>query len=343
MIIFRADGNSQIGSGHIMRCLAIAEAAKDRGEECTFITASDDMASVIKSKSFDNLVLNTDYRDMESEDIIPVLKAFSASTVVVDSYYVSEKYLKILKDYCKEHGGKLIYLDDIKKFAYPCNLLINYQIHARIDEYNRIYEKEQRPEYFVGTNYVPLRKEFVSLPNRKVKERADSVFVTTGGSDSQHLAMELVKIAKQSDKTFHFVIGAVNKDKKLIEREAENCPNIHLHVNAKNMSELMQMCDVAISASGSTLYELCATQIPSVTFVVADNQSLIAEGFSSKDIIHNCGDVRELGSQKLAKLLIQEALMLCDNYDRRCMLSETMKSVVDGFGVSRILNAIMKN
>lgn len=74
MIVFRADGNSEIGSGHVMRCLSIAEVARDLGEECIFITSSDDMTSVIKGKSFDNIVLNTDYREMESEGILLALR-----------------------------------------------------------------------------------------------------------------------------------------------------------------------------------------------------------------------------------------------------------------------------
>ena len=341
MIVFRADGNSQIGSGHVMRCLSIAEAARDLGEKCIFITASDDMTSVIKEKSFDNIVLNTDYREMESEDILPALKAFTKPIVFVDSYYVSKEYLKALKVYCEENGGKLIYMDDVKKFAYPCDTLINYQIHGRIDEYDRIYEGGRKPKYIIGTNYVPLRKEFLSLKDREVKKQANSILVSTGGSDPEHLTIELMRIAKHSNKTFHFVVGAVNSDRPLIEQEAENCTNISLHVNVKNMSELMQICDVAISASGSTLYELCATQTPAVTFVLAENQIPIAEGFSSKEIIHNCGDVRELGAHELAGILMNEAMLLCDNYDRRQSLSGVMKAVVDGNGASRILKEIL--
>ena len=342
MIFFRADGNSQIGSGHIMRCLAIAEEARDIGEKSIFITAADDMSAVIKGKSFNNIVLQSDYRNMESEDIIPLLWEYANPTIIVDSYYVSKPYLEILKRYCEENCGKLVYIDDIKKYAYPCDVLIDYQIHAQVDEYNTIYEGEKKPKLLLGTNYVPLRKEFLLSVNRRVKEKADNIIVTTGGSDPEHMAIELVKVAKNIKKTFHFVIGAVNTDCRLIEEEAKHCNNINIHVNATNISELMQNCDVAISAAGSTLYELCATQTPTVTFVSADNQIPIAEGFSTKGIIYNCGDVRDLGANGLAEKLVKEALLLCENYDKRCLCAEEMKTVVDGYGTNRIIKEIFE-
>lgn len=343
MIFFRTDGNSQIGAGHIMRCLSIAEMARENGKKCIFITASDDMTSVIKDKLFDNIVLKSDFRNMESENIIPILREYTNPTIIVDSYYVSKAYLKSIKRYCEENGGKLIYIDDIKKYAYPCNVLINYQIHGSIGEYNSIYEDEEKPKFIVGTNYVPLRKEFLSSINRNINEKADNIIVTTGGSDPEHLTIELVKIAKNINKTFHFVIGAVNADRNLIEQEAENCTNINIHINVTNISEIMHNCDVAISAAGSTLYELCATQTPTVTFVLAENQVPIAEGFSDKGIIYNCGDVRKLGANILAEQLMKEALLLCENYDRRCLLAKEMKNVVDGYGADRILKEIFDN
>jgi len=341
MILFRADGNSQIGAGHIMRCLSIAEAARELGEESIFITASDDMAPIIKEKSFDNIILNSDYRDMESEDIISILEKYTRPIVVVDSYYVSSKYLELLKAFCEKNEGELVYIDDVKKYAYPCNVLINYQIHGLIDEYNNIYGAAKKPNFIIGTKYVPLRKEFLSLAERKVKRQANHIIVTTGGSDPEHLTKELVKLAKTINKTFHFVIGAVNADKSLIEHEAALCININVHVNVTNMSELMQNCDVAISASGSTLYELCATQTPSITFVLAENQISIAEGFSSKGIIYNCGDVRTLGVHVLAEQLMNEALLLCEDYEKRCLLANTMRTVVDGFGANRIIEEVL--
>lgn len=341
MIFFRADGNPQIGSGHIMRCLSIAEAARDIGKKCIFITASDDMTSVIKEKSFDNIILKSNFSNMESENIIPILEEYTNPTIIVDSYYASREYLKALKVYCEKKGGKLIYIDDIKKYAYPCDVLINYQIHGDVEEYDSIYKGEEKPKYIIGTNYVPLRKEFLPSTNRKVTERADNIIVTTGGSDPEHLTIELVKIAKSINKTFHFVIGTVNADRALIEKEAENCTNIKIHVNVSNISMLMKKCDVAISAAGSTLYELCATQTPTVTFVLAENQIPIAKEFSAKGIIYNCGDVRELGTKALAEKLMKEVLLLCKNYGKRHLLAKTMKTIVDGLGTSRILEEII--
>ena len=139
MLVFRADGNANIGSGHVMRCLSIADAARDMGEESVFITASNDMETVISSRNYKNIILNTNYKDIESENILSALNAYCSPIVFVDSYYVSAQYLEKLWSYCNMHGGKLVYIDDIKQFASPCDVLINYQVHGSKEEYDTLY------------------------------------------------------------------------------------------------------------------------------------------------------------------------------------------------------------
>lgn len=342
MIIFRADGNAQIGTGHIMRCLSIAEAARELCEECVFINASDDMSSVIRDKGFNNIVLESDYTNPDEEDIINVLSAYNNPIVFVDSYYVSENYLKTIKCFCEKNNGISIYIDDIKKYAYPCNILLNYNIHGNEQEYNRIYEGKDRPTYLVGTEYAPLRREFQSLPNREINEKAKKIFVSTGGSDPENLSVELLKIAKQKEMEFHFIVGAVNKNKDIMNNETRGFENVIIHENVSNISEIMRQCDVAISAAGSTLYELCATQTPTITYVLADNQLPIAKGFLSKEVMNYCGDIRDLGADGLANNLINEALELCNNFNERKKLAEKMKTIVDGCGAKRIINKILE-
>ena len=342
MIIFRADGNAQIGTGHIMRCLSIAEAARDMGEECLFVNASNDMSSVIRDKGFDSIVLGSDYMNLEDEDFISVVKKYDNPIVFVDSYFVSENYLNTIKKYCESNNGKLVYIDDIKKFAYPCNILVDYNIHGDEEEYNVIYQGVDTPKYLIGTKYAPLRKEFRSLNDRKVEREAKHIFVSTGGSDPEGLSVELAKKAKKVDADFHFIVGAVNKHKSLLETHARECKNITLHENVSNISDIMRSCDVAISAAGSTLCELCATQTPTITYVLADNQIPIAEGFSNKGIMKYQGDIRKLGTDTLAGMLIDEALNLCDRYEERVSLAKKMKTVVDGQGAKRIVEEVLK-
>ena len=107
------------------------------------------------------------------------------------------------------------------------------------------------------------------------------------------------------------------------------------------MSELMLNCDVAISAAGSTLYELCATQTPTITYILEDNQQPVADAFAELKVLMNCGDIRNMGPVILADKLIYNAINLCEDYDKRKMISRLQASIVDGKGASRIIDSVI--
>ncbi len=337
MILFRADANNKIGSGHIMRCLSIAEKA-DIDERVLFITASDDMSSVIRAKDIDNIVLGTDFMDMESElvSLKIHIKKYQPSNVFVDSYYVTRNYLQELLECCHSYGGKLVYIDDLCGLAYPCDFLVNYNIYAidKRQEYVDLYNKDGLsvgdkgyPCFLLGMDYVPLRNEFCGLKPRKVRKQVKDILISTGGADSLHIALSMVKeIVKESDDylnkmVFHIVVGAMNSDREMIESITKDIANIKIHCNVKDMSSLMMMCDIAVSAAGSTLYELCATQTPTIIYVCADNQMLIAEYFSKFMKMEYFGDARMIESSDFSEKVFRAIKKMIDNGEREEIIS----------------------
>ena len=115
------------------------------------------------------------------------------------------------------------------------------------------------------------------------------------------MCMELLKAVKAdagiSDIRFHFLIGAMNQDKKEIEKLAEGMSNAVLHYNVSDMKSLICSCDIAVSAAGSTLYEICACGVPLITYVLADNQYEGAKAFEEKGLALNCGDIRNMDNK----------------------------------------------
>ena len=342
MIIFRTDGNPQIGAGHIMRCLSIANKAKDMGENCLFIVSSDHFQNVITDNGHIIENLKSDYSRMEPGDILPALDAYEPSTVFVDSYFVTEKYLSDLHAKCRKIKATLVYVDDRCTSPYSCDFLLNYNIFAGRDDYEKLYSGGENPVFLLGPSYAPLRKEFQGNDRRIVLQQVENIFVSTGGADPEHFTIDIVEKAAETTKfAFHFVVGMMNPDRKKIMEMTEEYKNIIVHENVKRMDELMRSCDVAISAAGSTLYELCATQTPSITYVLADNQIPAAEEFDVREIMKNCGDNRELGNKELASKLVKDAVSLADNYEERERISQLMGAVVDGNGASRILEQVL--
>ena len=140
MIIFRTDGNSDIGLGHVMRCLSIADAFKENGESCLFITADNKLHKTIKERGHKNQVLGTEYNHMEDEleQFLEEIEKRDVQIIFVDSYYVTEHYLQTLWQFCAMKYITLVYIDDVLAFPYPCDVLLNYNIYACDKDYQKL-------------------------------------------------------------------------------------------------------------------------------------------------------------------------------------------------------------
>lgn len=341
-ILFRADGNAAIGAGHIMRCLSIGEAARELGMECAYVTADPSFERLIQEKGFSCTVMDTIYSDMDSEWTVlaPVLTQYQPDTVFIDSYYVTTDYLKRLRTY-----GKTVYLDDVLAFAYPADILINYNIYADRRDYESLYAGSgtETPRLLLGTKYVPLRREFQLRKVLPVRERVEHILVSVGGADPERMALKFLNCFIQDKELagrcqFHFILNSLEPDREEIKAIAARHSWIFLHENVRCMSELMLKCDAAISAAGSTLYELSACGVPAITYVLADNQIPGALGFAERGIMVNAGDCRT--KPDFLAGVCRELKLLAADSQRREDMSRKGRQTADGTGAERIVREV---
>lgn len=378
MVVIRADANSKIGMGHVMRCLSVTDALLKRGEEVLFVTADDTPVPLLTKKGIPCRVLHTDYADMEAE--LPELwNALSElpqgpggpeaalpqrnTFILVDSYYVTEKYLAALKKRIIT-----IYMDDIYAFSYPVDMLINYNIYGE----EMGYEKDAAfadTKLLLGTEYVPLREEFaagagyaqsrkeLSAETENVTPAEDrlhqmaeqgrtadgGILITTGGSDSFNLAgqllMEAMKYDALKEKEYHAVSGSLNPHIGELQALAKKHGNIHIHCNVANMAELMAENEIALSAGGSTLYELCAMGVPVIAFSFAENQERLVQTFVKRGIAQYGGNYRTDGN-KMIQNTIAGLETLLEDENLRTEYRKKARTLVDGKGADRIAEAI---
>lgn len=379
MVVIRADANSKIGMGHVMRCLSVADALLKCGEEVLFVTADDTPVPLLTKKGIPYRVLHTDYADMEAE--LPKLwNALSElpqgpgvpeaalpqknTSILVDSYYVTEKYLAALKKRITT-----IYMDDIYAFSYPVDMLINYNIYGE----EMGYEKDAAfadTKLLLGTEYVPLREEFaagagyaqsrkeLSAETENVTPAEDrlhqtaeqgrtadgGILITTGGSDSFNLAgqllMEAMKYDALKEKEYHVVSGSLNPHIGELQALAQKHENIHIHCNVTNMAELMAESEVALSAGGSTLYELCAMGVPVIAFSFAENQERLVQTFVKRGIAQYGGNYRTDGN-KMIQNTIAGLEKLCGDEALKTEYRRKALQLVDGRGAERIAEALL--
>ena len=336
MICIRADANKKIGMGHVMRCLSIAERLRRMGEQVCFLTADESAAALLRVRGYEVRVLHTDYSHMEEEtqSLLEALEELTPRTVLIDSYFVTEKYLEELRRHVRT-----AYMDDMYAFSYPVDLLVNYNLYGTEFGY-REDASLKGTKLLLGPDYVPVREEFTNVAYR-VKEQAERVLITTGGSDTYNIAGQLLEefFRQGSELDFEVVSGAMNPHLSDLKRLAEQHRNLTVHSNVQNMSELMRKCDVAVSAGGSTMYELSAVGVPTLCFSFADNQQRLAESFGEKKLAVYMGNYLADGRQ-LIRNICAETVRLAENFEERAGLSGRARGLVDGLGAERIADEL---
>jgi len=348
-VIIRADGNKEIAMGHVMRCLSIGDALREKGAEVLFVTADGEAEAVIKARGFEMHILNTSFREPEAElsGWPALLERISVDWIVVDSYFVTKIYLETLAQWCH-----VAYIDDMGQPVYPVDMLINYNVYAKGLPYEKWYEEAEISlpgQMLFGSNYAPLRREFKEAEPCRIKEKVTDVLITTGGGDAVNAAGGLCeKIEKEiekgmhSDMVYHVVCGPFSENKESLWKLSEKCPAFVIHENVTHMWELMQKCDVAVSATGSTMLELCAMQLPAVSFYFAENQRQMAEYFDTTTEIKNAGNITTDRESVLENILRQLEKLEQDVVLRNKIRTQ-MCEITDGKGAERIADELFSN
>lgn len=179
-----------------------------------------------------------------------------------------------------------MYMNDLNAFGYPADLVVNDTLYG-----DKLPYPQKRLIY-----YALLRKEFRNVPKREAAEQVKNVLLSTDGADPEHMALVCVQYLREQPfdgVTYHVIIGGMNQDIAEIKRLSAGCTYIALHQNASDMRSLMLQCDVAISAGGTTLFELCACGVPTVTYVLAENLVMNAMYFADAGLMLNAEDIRK--------------------------------------------------
>lgn len=348
MFYIRADGNTQIGMGHIMRCLSIAEAALVLGKEYkpVFITADEGCTELIRDRGFEALVLGTNFRDMLSE--LPALKKIlseATSVLLVDSYQADTAYFKALSEL-----ACVVCLEDMGE-PYPVDLLINYNIYApKLRENYKIGDKPLNT--LLGAAYMPLRSVFQSDIGYEVRDKVTDVMITTGGSDPYFAADAFAAAFLSAERDmcggeagnkiiWHIVSGPFNSFADKLKEKYGGLENVVIHEGLKDLKALMKSCDVVLTATGSTIYEVSALGVPMIAFYFAENQRQGAEALAELTDIVNagcfCGD-RDAVIDRAAGALKK---CICDKRYRELLYTQERR-LIDGKGAARIAQAILK-
>lgn len=334
----RTDANNVIAMGHLVRCMSIAKQLKNMGQNVKFIISERFSEKYIEENGFESICLNNKYddKDSEIEELVRILKEENISKLLIDSYEVTMFYMEELKK-----NTKIIYIDDINSFKYPADIIINYADSASMSRYEGRGYKDEK--FLFGSRYIPLRPEFGG-ESIVINGNINSVFITTGGTDSYNMIIDIIKRMQECgylDIDVHVVVGKFYEKLDELKNLSKENNHIIIYYNISDICSVMKKCDIAISAGGTTMLELCACGIPTICFTIADNQLPATNAFADKEIIRYVGDIRVNKDEVLDKI-IKDMLMMKNNYNIRKDLSDKAKSVIDGHGAQRIAKCIVE-
>ena len=337
----RADSGVAMGTGHVMRCLALAQAWQDKGGDALFAMAHRQPSVEARLQAEGVGVITVEAEAGSLKDAAAtagVARKHGADWMVVDGYQFDATYQEELK----RAGLKVLFVDDSGHAGdYAADIVLNQNAHATAELYA---SRRAHTRLLLGPCYALLRREFRGQRGvpREIPPLARKVLVTMGGSDPENLtlrAIEALGLIAFDEREAVVVVGGSNPHSGSLRAAAAKLgKGIRLLSDVSNMSEWMKWADVAISAAGSTCWEMCFLGLPAVLVDFAPNQTPVAEELNRLGAAVHFGHAASVVPKAMAEAV--ETLMR--SAERRSAMSQTAVELVDGNGAGRVV-ALLEN
>ena len=362
-IVIRVDASNNIGSGHVMRCIALAGELKAAGMSVYFICRDlpGQMVSQIQSYGFkvtllprpeknyipvDNDLYHADFLAVswlkDAEDTIRAIGPKLCDWLIVDNYAIDARWhnkLRIMTSH-------IFVIDDLADRKLDCDLLLDQTFGRKHSDYQARINGNSKS--LLGPRYALLRQEFINMREysltRRVSPELNHLLITMGGIDSKNLTSYLLdKLDKCSlpiGLTITIVMGVNAPNLKSVYRIAKKMQNpIRVKINVSDMATIMSNSDLAIGAAGSTSWERCCLGLPSLMIVLAKNQQKISESLTAANAAILIGEPFSLGFDQQLK----KTLLLCFSQPEKLSeMSRVAADITDGYGATRVTQELIQ-
>ncbi|WP_073478680.1 UDP-2,4-diacetamido-2,4,6-trideoxy-beta-L-altropyranose hydrolase [Desulfatibacillum alkenivorans] len=337
LLIIRADAGPNMGTGHVMRCIGLAQAWESLGGKAEFACTGAPLARLAEEGLPVNAIRSLRGSMDDAHETAALLKSKQAVWAALDGYHFTADFQKLLMD----QGIKTLVVDDNQDCRfYHANIVVNPNLHAKEKMFR---DREVHTRLLLGPEYAFLRKEFweSSKMQRRPPQKAANILITLGGADPHNTTLKAIRAVKlNTGFNLHAKVlaGQSNPHIQSLEEELKDAPGVELIRDAKNMAELMAWADFAVSAAGSTCWEMAASGLPGIYIVLADNQKNIAAE------LHGRGAGINLGWRAgVTKFTIWGTIKhLMEFKDRLERMSKAGQAITDGLGAKRTVNIMME-
>lgn len=339
LLMIRADANVEIATGHVMRCLALAQGWRDQGGEVVFVMA-DSTAAIEKRLKTEAIRIyrieaeSGSGRDMELTRSLAAEK--SAAWMVIDGYGFGAGYQQGLK----AAGQHVLFVDDYGHAThYSADLILNQNAHAEEGLYRH---REVDTKLLMGPQYALLRREFARWRKwkREIAAIGNKLLITFGGSDPENFTLRVLEALQSSSLDgleAAVVVGGNNPHLKSLEQAVgHRADRLRLIRDASNMPELIAWADCAVAAAGATCWEMCFLGLPVLLVDLAPNQLPTARRLDELGAGSYLGNPKNVSSSAI----LEKLQWLLTSAEKRATMSGVGRKLVDGLGVSRVIRAM---
>jgi UDP-2,4-diacetamido-2,4,6-trideoxy-beta-L-altropyranose hydrolase len=354
-VTFRVDASMQIGTGHVMRCLTLADALKSIGVLCHFICREHpgNLIDQILQRGYPvsalpkppELIVNNEQRSNYEGWLGVEWMVDAAQTkaniseivdwLIVDHYAIDASWEQVLRTSCR----RLMVIDDIANRPHLCDLLVdqNYEDQAR---YSEFVPKDCR--LLLGASYALLRPEYAQYraikilrPHTDIIKRA---FIFFGGADALNLtgmALKAFSIKGLDHIELDVVVGANYLYHEQLNQLAVLRGRTNIHKPRPHLADLMVAADIAIGGGGATNWERMCLGLPSIVITLAENQTPISEILNRRGVLRLLGKLGDVSIENISDALLSEI--------KSRQISDQVASAMDlcdGLGVARVINAM---
>ena len=311
--VFRVDASTQIGSGHVMRCLTLAQKLKKEKQADVYFAIrflEGNLINLVRDKGFTVLCLPeapvnnelqgyakwlTVTQKQDAKDTIAAInELLNIDLLIIDSYAIDYTWESELRPFVKQ----IMVIDDLANRKHDCDILLDQNFY--LNKKNR-YEGlvPRNCKLYLGPKFALLREEFYKAKEhlRKRDGSIKNILVFFGGSDltnETEKAIQAIILLDKPDIKVNVVVGSANKNKEKIEKLCKQYQQFSFHCQINNMAELMNEADLAIGAGGITIWERFFMELPSIVISIADNQRKICEDCAVEGLFRYLGNYDEV-------------------------------------------------
>jgi UDP-2,4-diacetamido-2,4,6-trideoxy-beta-L-altropyranose hydrolase len=339
-LLIRADATIQMGTGHLMRCLALAQAVKHQGGIVYFalFTCPVPLQKRLIAEEFKlHHLIGCDLGSpLDAQKTAQLAEQLQCDWVCVDGYQFGADYQKMLN----ATGCRSIVLDDYGHSSfYYADLILNQNLSAQTNLYQN---RHPNTTLLLGTRYTLLRQEFWEWRGwqRQISKVANQILITLGGSDPDNTTtwiLDALQNIKDQNFNITVIVGNSNPHRNVLVKQIQHSIHeIDLVFDTTDMPNYLVNADLAISAGGSTTWELAFLGLPSIIVTLADNQKVIAQALHDQGIAISVGAVSELNANQFVNVVQH----LSNNLEQRQVMSQKGQSLIDGEGADRVIMAM---